>query len=45
VTSREDIAKRVRETTDGKGVPVVYTSVGKDTRRPRSTTCSRVARW
>jgi len=31
VTSREDIAKRVRELTDGKGVPVVYDSVGKDT--------------
>lgn len=31
VTSREDIASRVRELTDGKGVPVVYDSVGKDT--------------
>lgn len=31
VTSRHDIAKRVREITDGKGVPVVYDSVGKDT--------------
>jgi NADPH2:quinone reductase len=31
VSSREDIAKRVREITDGKGVPVVYDSVGKDT--------------
>ncbi|MBK6004942.1 quinone oxidoreductase [Ramlibacter ginsenosidimutans] len=31
VTSREDIAKRVRELTDGQGVPVVYDSVGKDT--------------
>jgi NADPH2:quinone reductase len=31
VTSRENIAKRVRELTDGKGVPVVYDSVGKDT--------------
>ena len=31
VTSREDTAKRVREITDGKGVPVVYDSVGKDT--------------
>jgi NADPH2:quinone reductase len=31
VTSRDDIAARVREITDGKGVPVVYDSVGKDT--------------
>ena len=31
VTSRDDIATRVREITDGKGVPVVYDSVGKDT--------------
>ena len=31
VTSREDIAKRVREITGGKGVPVVYDSIGKDT--------------
>jgi NADPH2:quinone reductase len=31
VTSREDTAKRVREITAGKGVPVVYDSVGKDT--------------
>ncbi|SFN39585.1 quinone oxidoreductase [Variovorax sp. OV329] len=31
VTSREDIARRVREITDGKGVPVVYDSVGKET--------------
>ena len=27
----EDIVSRVREITDGKGVPVVYDSVGKDT--------------
>lgn len=27
----EDFAKRVREITDGKGVPVVYDGVGKDT--------------
>jgi NADPH:quinone reductase len=27
----EDVAARVREITDGKGVPVVYDSVGKDT--------------
>jgi NADPH2:quinone reductase len=31
VTSREDFAARVREITRGKGVPVVYDSVGKDT--------------
>ena len=31
VTSRENIVERVKEITDGKGVPVVYDSVGKDT--------------
>lgn len=31
VTSRENIAERVRELTGGRGVPVVYDSVGKDT--------------
>ncbi|RQO61041.1 alcohol dehydrogenase [Variovorax sp. KBW07] len=31
VTSRENIAQRVREITEGRGVPVVYDSVGKDT--------------
>ncbi len=31
VTSREDIVQRVKEITDGEGVPVVYDSVGKDT--------------
>lgn len=29
--SKEDFVARVREITDGKGVPVVYDSVGKDT--------------
>ena len=29
--TKEDVAKRVRELTDGKGVPVVYDSVGKST--------------
>jgi NADPH:quinone reductase len=28
---KEDVAKRVREITDGVGVPVVYDGVGKDT--------------
>lgn len=31
VTSRENIVARVREITKGKGVPVVYDGVGKDT--------------
>jgi NADPH2:quinone reductase len=31
VTSRENIAERVRALTDGKGVPVVFDSVGKAT--------------
>lgn len=31
VSTRENIAERVREITGGKGVPVVYDSVGKDT--------------
>ena len=31
VSTREDIAGRVRELTDGRGVPVVYDSVGQDT--------------
>ena len=31
VTSREDIVARVKEITGGKGVPVVYDSIGKDT--------------
>jgi len=31
VTSREDIAKRVREITNGEGAHVVYDGVGKDT--------------
>ena len=28
---KDDVAKRVREITGGKGVPVVYDGVGKDT--------------
>jgi NADPH2:quinone reductase len=31
VYTREDFTARVKEITDGKGVPVVYDSVGKDT--------------
>lgn len=31
VTSREDIVQRVKEITGGKGVPVVFDSVGRDT--------------
>jgi NADPH2:quinone reductase len=31
VTSREKIVERVKEITNGKGVPVVYDSVGRDT--------------
>lgn len=31
VYSRENFVERVKEITDGKGVPVVYDSVGKDT--------------
>ena len=31
VTSRESIVERVKDITGGKGVPVVYDSVGKDT--------------
>ena len=31
VSTREDIAQRVMEITDGQGVPVVFDSVGKDT--------------
>lgn len=31
VSTRENIAQRVREITGGKGVPVVYDSVGRDT--------------
>lgn len=30
-TSRDDVVSRVRDLTDGAGVPVVYDSVGKDT--------------
>src|SRR6476646_11687414 len=38
VSTREDIAKRVRELTDGTGVPVVYDGIGNDT-FPASLDC------
>ena len=38
VTPREDLVARVREITRGKGVPVVYDAVGKDT-FPASLDC------
>ena len=38
VYSREDFVARVKEITKGKGVPVVYDGVGKDT-WPRSLDC------
>lgn len=38
---KEDFAARVRELTDGKGVDVVYDSVGKDT-FPASLDCLRL---
>ena len=38
VTSRENFVDRVKELTGGKGVPVVYDSVGKDT-FPASLDC------
>lgn len=31
IYTREDVAKRVREITNGEGVPIVYDSVGQDT--------------
>ena len=40
VYSRENFVERVREITGGKGVPVVYDSVGKDT-WPASLDCLR----
>ena len=38
VYTREDFVARTRELTGGKGVPVVYDSVGKDT-FPKSLDC------
>jgi NADPH2:quinone reductase len=41
VYSREDFVARVKEITKGKGVPVVYDGVGKDT-WPKSLDCLAV---
>ena len=38
LSRKDDVAKRVREITGGKGVPVVYDGVGKDT-FPASLDC------
>jgi NADPH2:quinone reductase len=37
--------KKVREITGGKGVPVVYDSIGKDTFMAGWIACSRAASW
>jgi NADPH2:quinone reductase len=40
--TKEDVATRVKEITEGKGVNVVYDSVGKDTYKVRLFyTCTR----
>ena len=39
-TSKEDWVKRVREITNGAGVPVVYDSIGKDTFMGSLDSCS-----
>jgi NADPH2:quinone reductase len=39
----EDFAARVKEITGGKGVKVVYDSIGKDTWKSRSSACARSA--
>jgi NADPH2:quinone reductase len=41
VYSREDFSERVRELTAGRGVPVVYDSVGKSTFRPSLASLAR----
>ncbi len=38
---REDVARRVRELTEGAGVPVVYDSVGRDTFEASLTSLAR----
>ena len=43
VYTRENVVERVRALTGGAGVPVVYDSVGKDTRSPDSLDCLRPA--
>ncbi len=41
----ENIAERVKELTGGKGVPVVYDGVGKDTFEASLDCCSHAACW
>lgn len=41
VRSREDFVEKVREVTNGEGVPVVYESIGKDTLQ-KSLDCLRL---
>jgi NADPH2:quinone reductase len=43
VYTREDFVARTKEITGGKGVPVVYDSIGKDT-FPKSLDCLATAR-
>ena len=44
IHAREDFVPLVMEVTEGKGCPVVYESIGKDTFTPaRSTACARSA--
>jgi NADPH2:quinone reductase len=40
---KENIVERVKEITGGKGVPVAYDSVGKDTLSHRLIACLRWA--
>ena len=45
VYTREDVATRVRELTDGAGVPVVYDSIGKTTYQSSIDSLARRASW
>ncbi len=40
VTATEDVAARVRELTDGRGVPVVFDGVGADSWEPSLASCA-----